>query len=279
MTTEVPASEKTPKKAEGRSLIKKLAKIMAQVERVEKRGENSFHHYKYAIEADLVDAIRPLLAAENVVCLPTLMETNRYQHTNAKGNLTFITDVKMKWTFEDGDSGETREVIFPGCGEDSGDKGVYKAMTGSEKYLLLKTFLIATGDDPEKDEAEPKQGAQVRDYKLKQPAVSPAAPAGKVPNSPLGKPGDEMTVSGPISKYWENAEFLNIVVNKIRLWTKDAEVQLRVREVIQQIKDGGGLSVVDAYGKVGRTPTALELIDLSICEDAIEEDEPQEIPF
>ena len=30
-----------------------------------------------------------------------------------------------------------------------GDKGIYKAITGANKYALLKTFLLETGDDPE----------------------------------------------------------------------------------------------------------------------------------
>ena len=30
-----------------------------------------------------------------------------------------------------------------------GDKGIYKAITGANKYALLKTFLLEKGDDPE----------------------------------------------------------------------------------------------------------------------------------
>jgi hypothetical protein len=30
-----------------------------------------------------------------------------------------------------------------------GDKGIYKAITGANKYALLKPFLLETGDDPE----------------------------------------------------------------------------------------------------------------------------------
>ena len=270
-----------------KTLIKKLARIMSKVERVAKNGENSFQHYKYAMEADLVDAIRPLLAAENIVVLPTLVESSRYQHTNAKENSVFITDVKVKWTFEDGDSGETRELVFPGCGQDSGDKGIYKALTGSEKYMLMKTFLIATGDDPEKDEGKgldkeecaPIKGAKVRHYNLNKPAVSPAAPNGKVADAPLGKTGEQMTVIGSLSKVWTSGDFTNLVVNGVRAWTKDGELSQLVIDTKAQIEDAGVPTLVELVGRVGKTPTALELLQLNLKGELVEDDEPQEIPF
>lgn len=268
-----------------KTLIKKLAKVMSQVERVAKNGENSFHHYKYAMESDLVDLIRPLLAEQNIMVLPTLMETTRYQHNKTNGNSTFLTDVKVKWTFEDGDSGETREVIFPGCGEDQGDKGIYKALTGSEKYLLMKTFLIATGDDSENDdgkkpqESAPIKGAKVRDYKLNKPAVTPAAPNGKVPDAPLGKTGDEMKVLGSLTKVWVSGDFTNLVVNGVRAWTKDGELSQLVIDTKAQIEDAGVPTLVELVGRVGKTPTALELMQLNLKGEIVEEDEPAEINF
>ena len=43
-------------------------------------------------------------------------------------------------------------VSLVGQGIDSGDKGAYKAATGVNKYVLMKVFQLATGDDPEKDD-------------------------------------------------------------------------------------------------------------------------------
>ena len=42
-----------------------------------------------------------------------------------------------------------------GDGSDPDDKGVYKAIAGAQKYALMKTFLVETGDDPERDDAGP----------------------------------------------------------------------------------------------------------------------------
>jgi hypothetical protein len=68
----------------------------------------------------------------------------------------WITDVEIDWTIRDGETGESLSFSMPGCGEDTGDKGLYKAITGSEKYALKNIFLIPTGDDPEKDDARPQ---------------------------------------------------------------------------------------------------------------------------
>ena len=72
----------------------------------------------------------------------------------------WITTVTVDGTFIDGDTGEVMPIAtFVGTGADTGDKGVFKAMTGAEKYLLLKAFLISTGDDPEGDEKVDKEEA------------------------------------------------------------------------------------------------------------------------
>jgi hypothetical protein len=47
-----------------------------------------------------------------------------------------------------------------GEGQDAGDKGPYKAMTGAQKYALMKTFMIPTGDDPEADEDVDKRNSE-----------------------------------------------------------------------------------------------------------------------
>ena len=42
------------------------------------------------------------------------------------------------------------DVVSSGTGVDTQDKGVGKAMTYAYKYMLLRTFAIPTGEDPDK---------------------------------------------------------------------------------------------------------------------------------
>jgi hypothetical protein len=131
-------------------LVRKLAEVMAEVGRVPKSGYNDFHKYHYVTEADLVEAVREKLAARNVVLIPSAESVE--QHGN-------VSHVRMTFTFMDGDTGETFQSSWFGSGEDKGDKGIYKAFTGGLKYFLMKSFLIATGDDPEGDTGTDKRAA------------------------------------------------------------------------------------------------------------------------
>jgi hypothetical protein len=140
-------------KQNGLSLVKKLAKIMAETRWVEKKGRNSFFNYDYARETDILDAVRSKLA-ENGVFVFTSVEAMDLRETGKRtrdGSPVNMVTVRTKHVFRDAETGEAAEVFGTGCGEDAGDKAVYKAITGAMKYFISKNFLLSTGDDPEKD--------------------------------------------------------------------------------------------------------------------------------
>ncbi len=73
---------------------------------------------------------------------------------------TKIRTLVLSYRFYDIATGEYIEGSMEGDGADSGDKGVYKAITGAIKYIMTSTFLIPTNDDPEvarKDEEKIEQ--------------------------------------------------------------------------------------------------------------------------
>lgn len=152
-----------PAVPEAGGLYKKLAAVMAEVGRVPKSGRNQFHKYDYVTEADLVDAVRDKLASRNVAMIPSVVDVGERTITTDRGKESTVTTVRMAFTFCDGDTGETFRAEWAGSGDDAGDKGIYKAYTGGLKYFLMKTFLIATGDDPENDSRQtsrPQRRAQ-----------------------------------------------------------------------------------------------------------------------
>jgi hypothetical protein len=57
----------------------------------------------------------------------------------------------MEITLTDSESGEQMVVPWHGVGEDTGDKAIYKALTGSLKYFYIQLLSLPTGDDPEDD--------------------------------------------------------------------------------------------------------------------------------
>lgn len=142
-----------------RKLVKKLAEVMKQVKYIQKTGFNDFHRYRYATEADVNEKVREVLADHNVVLIPNVKSHSVREHTNAKGKTEYIVTVGVEFTFYDGDSGETITFMTYGEGQDAGDKGTYKAITGAQKYALMKAFMIPTGDDPESDSGVDRRNA------------------------------------------------------------------------------------------------------------------------
>lgn len=124
------------------SLYKKIAKVMGKVERIPKRGRNSFHNYDYVTESDLVDSARKLMVEEGLVLF------NNVREYEINGDLATVT---IDFTLCDTETGESISTCLVGQGSDKGDKAFYKAYAGATKYYLMKTFLIPTGDDPEAD--------------------------------------------------------------------------------------------------------------------------------
>lgn len=129
-----------------------LHSVMEACGYVQKTGKNQFHGYRYAGEADLLDKLRPAMVQHGLLLLPSGKSvTGPDEH----GNVTVAIEYTL--AHRDGDIWPEKLVAF-GCGNDRakngtvGDKGVYKALTGANKYLLFKLFQIETGDDPEQDD-------------------------------------------------------------------------------------------------------------------------------
>lgn len=148
------------------SLITKLLSVMKEVDRVPKHGRNEYHGYSYALETDIIAAVRNSLVERGIFISTSVASTGR------QGD---VTEVTTKHTFHDAETGEELTVRGYGQGQDWGDKGGYKAITGAIKYFLLKNFLIATGDDPEHDIPAPPPQRVQEESKLSNGPSEPTA--------------------------------------------------------------------------------------------------------
>jgi hypothetical protein len=146
----------------GRALLAgKMAEVMAAAKQVEKRGHNDHFNYDYATEGDVATALRGLLAERGICMVPTSRVIQTRPVTTSKGRETFITEVVCQIMFIDSETGASLTAEMPGAGEDGMDKGCFKATTGAIKYVLMKTFALSTGDDPEQSQ-ERSDGARQR---------------------------------------------------------------------------------------------------------------------
>jgi hypothetical protein len=196
---EAEMSKATEAQQPARTLIRKLADIMGEVERVPKSGRNEFHRYDYATEADIAAAVRSGMAKRAVMLIPSVRNTEWTELPTKSGKMRLCT-LTVDFTLHDGDSGETLTYTVLGEGSDSGDKATYKALTGAEKYALLKIFLIPTGDDPENDARHPPPpvaGTKTAELRARLAAKTARAPkeehhpeTGELPPEPP-PPGDD----------------------------------------------------------------------------------------
>lgn len=133
-------------------LAQKKADVISKTGMIEKKGKNDRFGYEYAREADYLNHVRKAMADSGVVFTYTIVEETMEQHSKTSGgNIRWRNRQVIEMTITDMETGfaETAEVVTYGI--DSGDKGVWKGITGAVKYYLAKTFLIPTGDDPEND--------------------------------------------------------------------------------------------------------------------------------
>ena len=118
---------------------------------LKKGGQNDYDHYSYFSEAQYKELFTELFSKNNLELKFSELEYNTFEGSgkNCNGRMT-----RIEFTLIDVETGFFETTIITGEGMDKGDKAGYKAYTGAVKYYLADTFLVATGDDAEKESPE-----------------------------------------------------------------------------------------------------------------------------
>lgn len=157
------------------NLRQKLIKIYEELDHVEKAGRNTKQGYNFVRSADVLREVRKAFAKHGVYAQTQFQLLSTYDiKTNSGGNMHTAT-VQVNVTFLDSDSEETVLVSGLGDGADSGDKGIYKAMTGATKNALRNALLLPDEADPEADETvdeETKEVAPQKNVRQKEQTTS-----------------------------------------------------------------------------------------------------------
>ena len=124
-------------------LFTKISEVMQEVRYLAKDGQIKFGttNYKAISEEKVTATVRDSLINNKLIIIPVEQDHKK------DGNLT---TVNTKYKICDCETGDCETIVSSGTGTDTQDKGVGKAMTYSFKYLLLRTFAIPTGEDPDK---------------------------------------------------------------------------------------------------------------------------------
>lgn len=115
---------------------------------LKREGHNAFDKYSYFSEAQYKSLFTELLPAAGLELSFTELEYIPFDGSEKQNNGRMV---KLAFLLNDTDTGffEVSEITAEGL--DKGDKAGYKAYTGAVKYFLADTFLVATGDDAEKE--------------------------------------------------------------------------------------------------------------------------------
>lgn len=134
---------KDPKNFVGMNIHQRILAIMKDLDYLCKVDKTVNGLYRFTSHDQVTEAIHPLLVKYGVTMIPTtksiVQEGNR-------------TSVVLCIVFTNSDNPTDNFMVeYPGYGVDPSDKGPGKAISYAFKYSVLKTFAIATGDDPDND--------------------------------------------------------------------------------------------------------------------------------
>lgn len=113
-----------------------------------KKGANEYDKYSYFSEAQYKELFTELFSANGLELSFNELEYGLFEGTEKQANGRMP---KLEFILTDIETGFYEKTVITGEGIDKGDKAGYKAYTGALKYYLADTFMVATGDDPEKD--------------------------------------------------------------------------------------------------------------------------------
>lgn len=115
---------------------------------LKREGVNTFDKYSYFSEAQYKELFTELLPTAGLELKFTELDYIPFEGTEKQANGRIV---KLRFTLFDVETGFAEETDITAEGIDKGDKAGFKAYTGALKYFLADTFLVATGDDPEKE--------------------------------------------------------------------------------------------------------------------------------
>lgn len=200
------------------NLYGKMFKVMGAVDNIVKDIDISYgggKGYK-AISEDIVTrTIRKEFLENKLMVFPVEQEIEK---------INGLTQTNTKYKIIDVETGESELLVSSGQGADTQDKGAGKSMTYSYKYMLLRTFMIPTGEDPDRISS-----AELDDKAIKT----------KLPVKPVVNPVVKTTVR--VSSIDPDLSLKNILIKKHNGNVADAE-----KEYKQIVADRNNVEELDA---------------------------------
>ncbi len=155
-----------------KNLIRKVLKEKGKLT----NGEvNEYDNYQYFSEAQYKELFTQLFSEYGIELFVDEIDYGTFEGTDKQ---PFGRTVTLACTLIDIDTGFAETSKHTGEGLDRGDKAGYKATTGALKRFLSSTFLVATQDDPEREDEKTTSKSnnyrrQVQSPKPKKGTITP----------------------------------------------------------------------------------------------------------
>lgn len=154
------------------NLYQKILEVMKGVSYLSKDDTVAFGNTKYKAvsEEKVTSTVREKLIEQGLVIFPIAQSHKR------EGTLSTVDVTYRILNTENPD--EYVDVVSSGTGADTQDKGVGKAMTYAYKYMMLRTFAIPTGEDPDKlssaelDKKQEDEAKEIKNSKITETDIS-----------------------------------------------------------------------------------------------------------
>jgi len=144
-----------------KNLYQRISAVMSEISKISKDTSVGFgkNTYKAVSHDHVAKNIQPLLVRHGIVAIPSqedsLIEQYEVEGKNGK-SLRYETTAIVVVDFINIDKPEEKHSVkVKAHGFDSQDKSPGKAFSMAVKYALLKTFMIASGDEEEARQAQP----------------------------------------------------------------------------------------------------------------------------
>lgn len=138
----------------------KIRKALKEKGKLTNGEVNEYDNYQYFSEAQYKQLFTELFSEYGIELFVDEIDYGTFEGTDKQ---PFGRTVTLACTLIDIDTGFTETSKHTGEGLDRGDKAGYKATTGALKRFLSSTFLVATQDDPEREDE--KNSSKSNNYK------------------------------------------------------------------------------------------------------------------
>lgn len=135
------------------NIFEKINEVMKRIEYLTKDDKVAFGNTKYSAisEEKVTSSVRKELVDVGIVIAPIEQTMVITELIRTEKSVNQRADVNVKYRIQNiEDVNDFIVVCSSGSGVDTQDKAVGKAMTYAYKYMLLRTFAIPTGEDPDK---------------------------------------------------------------------------------------------------------------------------------